>query len=106
MTTDKVILDDGEFYIDLNCNYEASNAPGFLERRCPYSATTPGGFECIGSFGKALDGTWKADVNAPYDPDTDGRLPHRRQRRLSDGRDCRALARAPHRPRQNLGLKW
>ena len=72
MTTDKVILDDGEFCIDLNCNYEASNAPGFLERRCPYSATTPGGFECIGSFDKAVDGTWRADVNAPYDPATDG----------------------------------
>ena len=72
MEKDQVILDDGEFFIDLNCNYEASNAPGFLERRCPYSATTPGGFECIGSFDKAVDGTWRADVNAPYDPATDG----------------------------------
>ncbi len=72
MATDEIILDDGKFFIDLNCNYEASNAPGFLERRCAYSATTPGGYECIGSFDKALDGTWKADVNATYDPETDG----------------------------------
>lgn len=72
MKTDLVILDDGEFFIDLNCNYKASNAPGFLERRCAYSATAPGGFECVGGFDKAPDGTWRAYVNAPYDPETDG----------------------------------
>ena len=71
MTTDEIILDDGEFFIDLNCNYEASNAPGFLERRCAYNATTPGGFECVGSFDKALDGTWNASINMAYDPETD-----------------------------------
>ena len=72
MTPDEIILDDGVFFIDLNCNYEVSSAPGFLERRCAYGPKTPGGFECIGSFDKALDGTWTADVNAPYDPVTDG----------------------------------
>ena len=71
MSTDLIILDDGEFFIDVNANYVAKDAPGFLERRCAYSETTPGGFECVGGFDKVLDGTWKADVNAPYDPERD-----------------------------------
>lgn len=72
MAKDQTILDDGEYFIDLNCNYEASIAPGFLQRRCAYSVTTPGGFECVGVFEKSLDGSWRADVNSAYDPDTDG----------------------------------
>lgn len=72
MAKDQIILDDDEYFIDLNCNYEATIAPGFLQRRCAYGLTTPAGFECVGSFDKALDGTWNASVNAPYDPETDG----------------------------------
>jgi hypothetical protein len=63
----EVLLDDGEFYIELNVNYPADRAPGFLQRRCPVTLTTPGGFECIGSFDKHTDGMWRADVNAVYD---------------------------------------
>lgn len=72
MAKDQIILDDGEYFIDLNCNFEATIAPGFLQRRCAYSSTTPGGFECVGGFEKSFDGTWRVDVNAAYDPDTDG----------------------------------
>lgn len=66
----EVIADDGDFYIELNCNYEAAEAPGFLQRRCDYGLTTPGGYECIGSFERNLAGKWRASVNAPYDDET------------------------------------
>ena len=75
----EIILDDGVFYVELNVNSEASVAPGFLQRRCARGLTTPGGYECVGSFGKAVDGTWRADVSAPWDEDTDS--------------DCNVLAR-------------
>lgn len=78
MNNGTIILDDGQFYIELNVNYEASDAPGFLQRRCVYGLTTPGGYECLGSFQKALDGSWSADVNAPMDEDS--------------GSDCDVLA--------------
>lgn len=71
MKADQIILDDSQFFINLNCNYEAANAPGFLKRRCAYSATTPGGFECVGSFDRAPDGTWNASINTVYDPEAD-----------------------------------
>ncbi len=69
--SDGAILDDGEFFIKLNCNYEAGDAPGFLNRRRSHGVTTPGGYECVGGFDKARDGTWSADVNARYDPETE-----------------------------------
>lgn len=72
MSQDQIILDDGVYYVDLNSNYEPSCAPGFLERRCSVGMTTPGGFECVGNFDKALDGTWNASINDHYDPATDG----------------------------------
>ena len=78
MNTDQIILDDGEYYIVLNCNYPAQNAPGFLQRRCSIGPTTPGGYECLGSFDNMPNGTWKTDVTAPYDAETDG--------------DCRVVA--------------
>lgn len=71
MSDGQIILDDGKFYIQLNVNYPAPNAPGFLLRRCAFGLTTPGGYECLGSFQKESDGSWSADVNAPYDEDTD-----------------------------------
>lgn len=72
MATDHIILDDGSFYVELNANSEPSQAPGFLQRRCAHSQTTPGGYECVGSFQRRADGQWSADVNAAYDPATDG----------------------------------
>lgn len=71
MAIDQIIIDDGSFYIELNGNYEADQAPGFLQRRCAYGTTTPGGYECVGSFQRRA-GQWSADVSAPYDPATDG----------------------------------
>lgn len=70
-TKSLIILDDGVFYVELNCNYPKAEAPGFLQRRCGYGLTTPGGYECLGSFQKAAHGFWSADVNAPLDEDTD-----------------------------------
>lgn len=71
MTKDQIILDDGTFFIELNCNHEAGDAPGFLNRRCAHGPTTPGGYECVGSFDKASKGRWNASVDTRYDPATD-----------------------------------
>ena len=75
----EIILDDGVFYVELNVNAEAVAAPGFLQRRCARGLATPGAYECVGSFGKAVDGTWHADVSSPWDEET--------------GSDCNVLAR-------------
>lgn len=80
-----VILDDGEFYIELNANFGPGNAPGFLQRRCYVGVTTPGGYECVGSFGRcSVTGMWSASIDAPYDPrtDSDARLIGSYPRRL------------------------
>ena len=62
------ILDDGEYYVELNVNYPPEDAPGFLQRRCYVGITTPGGYECIGRFDRSPRGTWQASIDAPYDP--------------------------------------
>lgn len=72
MVIDQIIIDDGSFYIELNGNYDADQAPGFLQRRCAYGPTTPGGHECVGSFHCRPSGQWTADLSAAYDPATDG----------------------------------
>lgn len=72
MQRDMIVLDDGDFYIELNGNYDAVSAPGFLQRRCARGLTTPGGYECVGSFQRATNGRWRADVNAPFDEETEG----------------------------------
>jgi len=72
MNEDVIVLDDGEFYIELNCNYDAVIAPGFLQRQCAWGLTTPSGFECVGGFSRKADGTWWAEVNASFDEDTGG----------------------------------
>lgn len=65
-----ILLDDGEFYVELNENQDPAQAAGFLHRRCSFGPTTPGGNECLGSF-QMKAGAWSADVNAPLDEDTD-----------------------------------
>jgi hypothetical protein len=62
-----VIVDDGQFYIQLNAYFEAYRAPGFLQRRCYVSKTTPSGYECIGSFERNANGAWEASIAVPYD---------------------------------------
>ena len=41
-------------------------APGFLQRRCYVGVTTPGGYECIGGFGRDARGLWHATIDMPY----------------------------------------
>src|ERR1019366_10017329 len=65
------ILDGGEYYVELNVNFPAADAPGFLQRRCYVGVTTPGGYECVGSFAQDPRGRWHASVDASYDPVTD-----------------------------------
>ena len=64
------ILDDGEYYVELNGNYPPAEAPGFLQRRCYVGVTTPSGYACVGSFECSPRGTWQASIDAPYDPAT------------------------------------
>lgn len=66
-----VLLDDGEFYVERNANFDRDTANGFLHRRCAVSLTAPGGYECIGSYERRPGGTWNASINASYDPETD-----------------------------------
>lgn len=65
-----VLLDDGEFYIELNVNMPAREAPGFLQRRRTRAHTLSPGDECVGSFDRTAEG-WEASINAPYDEATD-----------------------------------
>lgn len=61
-----IIQDDGEFYLELNENYPAAKAPGFLKRRCPNTKECTdvlGGFEPEGQ-------AWSCDINASLDEDT------------------------------------
>lgn len=37
-----LILDDGDFYVELNETQSAGIASGFLQRRCYVGVTTPG----------------------------------------------------------------
>jgi hypothetical protein len=71
MTTNQIILDDGQFYIELNTNFESACAPGFLHHRCVQSPTNPGGHECVGSFQKSTAEYWSADIQSAYNVETD-----------------------------------
>lgn len=66
MTNELILLDDGQFYIERNCNGDAGTTNGFLQHRCKFGSTTPGGYECIGSYELKLSGEWEASINAPY----------------------------------------
>lgn len=71
MQVDRIILDDGAFFIDLNWDHPQASAPGFLVHRIDFGAGHPVGFECIGTFDQMGDGTWSACINTAYDPATD-----------------------------------
>ncbi|WP_237575921.1 hypothetical protein [Mycetohabitans sp. B8] len=66
-----MLLDDGKFYIERNCNGEAATTNGLLFRRYPISPTTPGGYECVGGYERCTAGEWGAWINVPYDEATD-----------------------------------
>jgi hypothetical protein len=70
--TDRAVKDDGEFYVVLNSNYAPEKANAFLQRRCRPGLHAPSGYECVGSADmNTVTGKWHADVNAPYDEDTE-----------------------------------
>ena len=43
ITNGALILDDGQFFVELDDNYPTCLTPGFLQRRCYVGVTTPGG---------------------------------------------------------------
>jgi len=65
-----LILDDGEFYVELNEDFPVADAPGFLQRRCYVGVTTPDGYESVGRFDRDPHSGWHGCVDAPYDPST------------------------------------
>jgi len=71
MSAKTIIMDDGEFFIELNVNYKPNVAPGYLGHRCLETKATPLGLEVIGSFDREPDGSWKADIQGTYDAITD-----------------------------------
>lgn len=66
----KIILDDGEYLVEVNVNCRQYAAPSFLQRRCAHSLHTPGGWECVRSFQLRPDQCWSAEVTTlPVDDD-------------------------------------
>lgn len=66
-----LLLDDGTYYIERNSNGDPKTTNGFLQRRCSIGTTTPGGYECLGSYDRAPSGEWRASINAAYDANSD-----------------------------------
>ncbi len=66
ITKGALVLDDGQFFVELDGNYPTCVAPGFLWRRCYVGVTTPGGYECIGGFDRDARGLWQATIDMPY----------------------------------------
>ena len=80
------ILDDGEYYVELNKDFTTVNAPGFLQRRCYDGVTTPDGYESVGRFDRDPQRGWHACIDAPYDPIADSSC--RNLGRFSDRMDA------------------
>ncbi len=86
-----VVLDDGEYYVELAGSGEPDRqAHGFLKRRCYSSVTSPEGYECIGGFERDAHGHWLAIIDAANDPYT--------------GNVTRPLGRYPDRPAAVVAL--
>lgn len=61
---DEVLLDDGTFYVTLCTEPRGPPmASGVLRKRCPVSARTPFGYDCIGQFSEQPDGRWLAGID-------------------------------------------
>lgn len=71
MNKELILLDDGQFYIERNCNGDKETTNGYLLRRCETGQAAPEACECIGGYERQPSGAWCASVNAPYDEDTD-----------------------------------
>jgi hypothetical protein len=59
-----IILDDGEYFIELEGPSSDRTAPGLLIKRCGHSISTPSGFECIGEFSKNGSFQWETKIFA------------------------------------------
>lgn len=66
-----LLLDDGEYYIEHNCNYPLESGNGFLHRRCAFGLTTPGGYEVIGEYSQTVAGVWSVHIAKDLDVETD-----------------------------------
>jgi hypothetical protein len=62
------LLEDEPYELLLDPSQASDIAGGFLQRRCFVSAATPDGFEVLGAFTMASDGTWEARITRA--PDT------------------------------------
>lgn len=63
-----VVLDDGEYYIELDATLTTEAvAPGFLKRRCYVSPTSPDGYECVGRFALNRQNHWMAEIDVTAD---------------------------------------
>jgi hypothetical protein len=66
-----VILDDGDYSVELHPGFPELEAPALLRRQCYYGVTTPDGYEYIGRVELSDEGLWRATVVQQYDPRTD-----------------------------------
>lgn len=66
----KVLMDDGDWYIEHEILQSFHQGGGFLLRRCPIKLQTPGGYECIGRYELRI-GKWVAWIDVPYDDEKD-----------------------------------
>ena len=57
-----IILDDGQYFIELEGPSSDRTAPGLLIKRCAHSISTPSGFECIGEFSNNSGVQWEAKL--------------------------------------------
>lgn len=63
-----VVLDDGEFYVEIDATLASEAvAPGFLKRRCYVSPTSPDGYECVGRFALNRQYHWMAEIDVTAD---------------------------------------
>lgn len=65
-TDDKIMLDDGEYFIQHNENYPLENGNGFLMKR-----RALGEADAIGGYEFKIDGKWHVDVTTAWDEETD-----------------------------------
>lgn len=66
-----VILDDGDYSVELHPGFAEVDAPALLRRQCYYGVTTPEGYEYVGRVELNNDGLWRATLAQKYDPRTD-----------------------------------
>lgn len=61
-----LLLDDGEYIVEMAADEPAPRALAFLRRRCYEGVTTPDGMECIGRVVRTDRGLWSAFIDSDY----------------------------------------